>query len=244
MLSYLPGTVGNYPLPGWMWSPTILHEAGSLLRRIHGADVPLAHLAATWQLPAHEPIEAACLNDVAPYNMVFQDGHLTGLIDVDMASPGPRIWNLAYLAYRLVPLGEYADRDVPGEDARPGRLDALIRSYGYDFDQDRDALLAQDATRQLDSMAVRLHLDDESDYGRLRGSSSLAKKDAAALRMSFVSRRSRFSRLRRLISSSSSLVGPVRSPALACAWDDPLSERLGADVELGARSRHAAHIDG
>ncbi|TFD03434.1 hypothetical protein [Cryobacterium sp. TMT1-66-1] len=79
MLSYLPGIVGNYPLPGWMWSPTILHEAGSLLRRIHDADVPLAHLAATWQLPAHEPIEVVCLNDVALYHMVVQDGHLTGL---------------------------------------------------------------------------------------------------------------------------------------------------------------------
>ncbi|WP_369828729.1 phosphotransferase [Cryobacterium sp. M91] len=36
-----------------------------------------------------------CLNDVDPYNMVFQDGHITGLIDVEMASPGPRIWDLA-----------------------------------------------------------------------------------------------------------------------------------------------------
>ena len=31
MLSFLPGVVGNYPLPSWLWSSTILHEAGSLL---------------------------------------------------------------------------------------------------------------------------------------------------------------------------------------------------------------------
>jgi aminoglycoside phosphotransferase (APT) family kinase protein len=121
-------------MPSWMWSSTILHEAGSLLRRVHDASAPLANGTAHWQLPRNEPVEVVCLNDVAPYNMVFQDGHLTGLIDVDMASPGPRIWDLAYLAYRLVPLGEHNDNDVPAEDARPARLLALIRSYGYDFE--------------------------------------------------------------------------------------------------------------
>jgi len=47
VLSYLPGIVGNYPMPSWIWSPTILHEAGSLLRPVHDADAPLAHRAAT-----------------------------------------------------------------------------------------------------------------------------------------------------------------------------------------------------
>ncbi|MDY7555900.1 aminoglycoside phosphotransferase family protein [Cryobacterium sp. 10C3] len=151
VLSYLPGIVGNYPMPSWIWSPTILREAGSLLRRVHDASAPLVHAAAEWQLPAHEPVEVVCLNDVAPYNMVFQDGHITGLIDVDMASPGPRIWDLAYLAYRLVPLGEYADHDAPGWDARPGRLDALIRSYGYEFDQ---TAVLRTAADRMEDLAV------------------------------------------------------------------------------------------
>ncbi|TFC56655.1 hypothetical protein E3O62_12330 [Cryobacterium sp. TMT2-15-1] len=151
LLSYLPGVVGNYPMPSWMWSPTILHEAGSLLRRVHDASAPLAHAAAEWQLPAHEPIEVVCLNDVAPYNMVFQNGHVTGLIDVDMASPGPRIWDLAYLAYRLVPLGEYSDPEAPGRDARPDRLDALIRAYGYEFDQ---AAVLRAAADRMEDLAV------------------------------------------------------------------------------------------
>lgn len=151
VLSYLPGIVGNYPMPSWMWSQTILEEAGSLLRRVHDAGTPLVHQAGAWQVPAHEPIQVICLNDVAPYNMVFRDGHITGLIDVDMASPGPRIWDLAYLAYRLVPLGEYAADDVPEEDARPGRLDVLIRSYGYDFH--REAVL-RTAAERMEDLAV------------------------------------------------------------------------------------------
>lgn len=151
VLSYLPGVVGNYPMPSWIWSQTILQEAGSLLRRVHDAGAPLAHQAAVWQVQAHEPIEVVCLNDVAPYNMVFHEGHVTGLIDVDMASPGPRIWDLADLAYRLVPLGEYTGDDVPEEDARPGRLDMLIHSYGYDFDQ---VAVLRTAADRMEDLAV------------------------------------------------------------------------------------------
>jgi hypothetical protein len=52
------------------------------------------------------------------------------LIDFDFASPGPRIWDLAYLAYRIVPLvGD--DRDgAPPLIERPARLRALIQEYG------------------------------------------------------------------------------------------------------------------
>ena len=124
---YLPGIVGNYPMPSWIWTPTILHEAGSLFRRVHDADAPLAHRAATWQLPAHKPIEVVCLNDVAPTTLSSKTG-----TSQDFSTS---TWLLRGLAYRLIPFGEYTDHDVPGEDARPGRLDALIRSYGYDIDQ-------------------------------------------------------------------------------------------------------------
>lgn len=171
VLSYLPGIVGNYPMPSWIWSPTVLLEAGSLLRRVHDATVPLAHVPAAWQMPAHEPIEVVCLNDVAPYNMVFYDGHIVGLIDVDMASPGPRIWDLAYLAYRLVPLGEYVGDNVPDEKVRPGRLDALIRSYGYDFDKTAVLRVAADRLEDLavftDQRAADTGRDDFVEHAAL-----------------------------------------------------------------------------
>jgi hypothetical protein len=50
-----------------------------------------------------------------------------------MASPGPRVWDLAYLAYRLVPLGEHAGDNAPDEDKRLQRLDDLIDAYGGAF---------------------------------------------------------------------------------------------------------------
>ena len=151
VLSFLPGTVGNYPLPSWMWSPAILHEAGLLLRRVHDASVAVAFVPATWQLPAREPVEVVCLNDFAPYNMVFNDGHVTGLIDVDMASPGPRIWDLGYLAYRLVPLGEYSDENTPCAKDRLRRLNSLVQSYGKNFDA---ADVLRTAADRLDDLAL------------------------------------------------------------------------------------------
>ena len=133
VLSFLPGEVGNYPLPGWLWSPEILSGAGRLLRRIHDASEPLVHEALIWGMPTHQPAEVICHNDAAPYNMTFVDGKVSGLFDFDTASPGPRIWDLAYLAYRLVPFAGDAEDCGFTADERLRRLDRLIEAYGKPF---------------------------------------------------------------------------------------------------------------
>lgn len=133
MLSFRPGETGGYPLPDWLWNPQILTDAGRLLRRYHDATAGFAPSDPIWQLPGHHPGEVICHNDVAPYNLVFADGRLTGMIDFDTASPGPRIWDLAYLAYRLVPYVEDAGSAAPAGSDRAGRLDQLITAYGVPF---------------------------------------------------------------------------------------------------------------
>lgn len=130
MLSFVPGCAANYPLPAWLWQPHLLVESAQLLRRVHDASVPLIAHCDGWQSPVHEPVEVICHNDAAPYNYVFMNGHVSGLIDFDTASPGPRIWDLAYLAYRLVPFVADAGDEAPPAQARFARLAALIRGYG------------------------------------------------------------------------------------------------------------------
>ena len=39
-------------------------------------------------------------------DLIVNDGDISGVIDFDMASPGSRIWDISYLAYRLVPFAE------------------------------------------------------------------------------------------------------------------------------------------
>jgi hypothetical protein len=148
---FVAGVVVHYPLPDWFWADEVLHSAARLLRRMHAsADLVRdpAVAGATWRLPAHEPAEVVCHNDTSPDNLVVGGGRVVAMIDWDTASPGPRVWDVAYLAYRLVPLGpagadpdpggpgtrgpdpDVRDPDVrdPGERAR--RLRLLCAAYG------------------------------------------------------------------------------------------------------------------
>jgi hypothetical protein len=138
ILTYLPGTVPSYPLPSWVWSDDVLVDAGRRLAQVHRASADFDTTGAIWQLPVHHPVEVICLNDVAPYNMVFDDARrLTALIDVDTASPGPRAWDLAYLAYRLAPLSQFEDIGAgpPSMAVRRARLERLCQAYAEAGDQ-------------------------------------------------------------------------------------------------------------
>jgi hypothetical protein len=136
VVSFLPGDVPGWPAPEWLWSERVLADAGRLLRRFHDATAGFTTGDAEWRLPATEPAEVICHNDAAPYNMVFRDGRLVGLIDVDTASPGPRVQDLAYLAYRLAPLSGDAFAGVGYAVGRldpMARLDRLTTAYGIPF---------------------------------------------------------------------------------------------------------------
>lgn len=131
VLSWVEGEVPSYPMPDWVWSEAVLDRAGQMLREYHDATAGFP-LQGPWRLPAHEPAEVICHNDFAPYNLAFRDGLPVGAIDFDTASPGPRVWDLAYLAYRMVPLTAPTNPDVPQstEATRAARLAALCAAYG------------------------------------------------------------------------------------------------------------------
>lgn len=147
VLTHLPGTVPSYPMPAQVWSPAVLATVGRWLADVHAAS--RSFLAAprgagqegdepVWQQPVREPAEVVCLNDVAPYNAVFDDdGGLTGWIDVDTAAPGPRAWDLAHAAYRFVPLSgvDGHGSGAPDTTRQRRRLAALCQAYATAGDE-------------------------------------------------------------------------------------------------------------
>jgi Phosphotransferase enzyme family len=130
VISFLPGRVGTYPLPDYVLSDATLETVARTLRALH--DATQGFVGGPWQWPAHEPAEVICHNDFAPYNMLFEDGRLTGIIDWDLASPGPRVWDMGYAAYRFVPLTDPANPDVrnPGVAEQARRLARFCDAYG------------------------------------------------------------------------------------------------------------------
>jgi hypothetical protein len=147
MLTFLPGIVGSTPLAGTQRSDAVIVRAASMLRAIHDATVDVARSWRTgWRAPSREPVEVICHGDFAPYNCIFVDGALTGVIDFDFAHAGPREWDLAYALYRFAPLADSEKTEgfgAPEEQARRMRL--FCDAYGL-----------SDRSRVIDSVMTRI----------------------------------------------------------------------------------------
>ncbi|MCK2219173.1 aminoglycoside phosphotransferase family protein [Actinomadura sp. ATCC 31491] len=133
VLDHLPGDVPDYPLPGWARADAVLADVARLLRAYHDATAGFpADPAREWYFPPRNPVEVICHGDVAPYNTVFREGRPVAFIDFDTAHPGPRVWDVAYAAYRFVPLSD--PRQLPGfpVDGQARRLRLFADAYGLD----------------------------------------------------------------------------------------------------------------
>lgn len=180
-LTFLPGEVPNYPMPTWVWDESVLRGAAELLRRLHDASVPLADTEDGWRSPVREPAEVVCHNDFAPYNLVFGDRRLTGVVDFDYCSPGPRVWDLAYLAYRLVPLTGWTEPGEPTGPERGRRLARLIEAYGLEL---TPSTLVEVVVDRLDALA------EFSDEASVRLSNPELAEHAAGYRADAIRLRS------------------------------------------------------
>ncbi len=182
VLSFVPGELLSDAAPRVLWSRDVLQAAARLLRRMHDASAPLvSDHSLVWRSPRREPAEVICHNDFATYNLVVRGDTLSGAIDFDFAAPGSRVWDLSYLAYRIVPFAE----DAPGAvelDLR-GRLNELVDAYGGGIDTDE---VVATAARRLDDLR-------EFTLGRLRATgraefaehAEMYRRDAARLRRSW-----------------------------------------------------------
>ncbi|WP_223690477.1 phosphotransferase [Leifsonia poae] len=130
VLSFIEGTVPVYPLPEWVWADSIAVEGARRLRQLHDASIGFGLDGAIWQSPTKVPAEVICHNDFSPHNLAFRDGEFFGAIDFDMCSPGPRLWDIAYFATRVVPLTGEAPPGAPGWNEIGRRLDLILAAYG------------------------------------------------------------------------------------------------------------------
>lgn len=176
VLTMISGEVGNYPLAPEMTTDASLVAVARMLRRYHeAATVQPGWGELPWRYRDPDPgrWEVICHSDVAPYNIVYDRGEPVGLIDFDVAGPGPKLWDIAYAAYRLVPFANDASCRVLGFPEPPDRARRLARfldAYGLD---DRSGLLEM-AVRRVEGLrddilrraaagdpGVRTHLEED-----------------------------------------------------------------------------------
>ena len=161
VLEYIEGEVAHGD-PAWIRSEAVLTDVVRALRQWHDATATFkVRTDDSWFVPGREPREVICHNDFAPYNHVFRDGRFVGAIDYDICYPAPRLWDLAYTAYRYVPLTPPRDDDVAdgaGADRSPfdrasmrARLAAFLDAYAGD-----DLALRYSQRAVVETVAPRL----------------------------------------------------------------------------------------
>ncbi|MEH3033476.1 MAG: phosphotransferase [Aeromicrobium erythreum] len=126
VLTYVEGR--GVPVDREVVLDTVLVEAVTWLRDFH--DVVEGYRPdgeVTWRGGASTlgADQVICHHDPGAYNWIIQSGHFVAMIDWDMAGPGERIDDLAFLAWTGVPLY----RDIGVEEAAR-RLDLVVEAYG------------------------------------------------------------------------------------------------------------------
>ena len=135
-ISFVEGETGHYPLTDAMRSDESMVGVARLIRRYHDATVGLTdRLDLPWATVAPDTgnHEVICHNDLAPYNIIFQNGAPGVVFDFDHAGPGPRVRDVSLAAYRFVPLSSDKRCRTFGWETPPDRVDRLARfieAYG------------------------------------------------------------------------------------------------------------------
>lgn len=179
-LSFVEGNVPLYPLPHFVWDEGVLVDGARKLRQLHDASIGFAVDDAVWQSPTKIPSEVICHNDFAPHNLVFNDeGGITGAIDFDMCSPGPRLWDIAYFATRVCPLTADPPEGAPGSEAMQRRVGLVLEAYGSDASWSDVVRVA--VTRLYDLAELSVAKADELFRPQLRAEAVVYERDAAYL---------------------------------------------------------------
>jgi hypothetical protein len=135
VLSYLEGECGEYPLAAHWVTDEALVTVATMLRMFHDAQRGFRPPSGgVWRSfgPPPPDAEVVCHHDAAPHNVIWRPDGTLALIDFDLASPGSRLYDVAYAAWTWVPL--FSDRDSLSlgwrHPDRPRRLRLFADAYG------------------------------------------------------------------------------------------------------------------
>jgi aminoglycoside phosphotransferase (APT) family kinase protein len=169
ILSFFEGEAGCWPA---IWRSEIaLVTSAQLLRAYHDASCDFRPEQVTWVQAHPDPAqhEVICHNDFGAYNIVFDGERAVGMIDFDLAGPGPRLRDIAYGAYWMTPLSLNSDDQRPfaKADLRAAcrRLKLFCASYG----------IAPDAALFDAIEGVLWSMGDEARCVQLVGAEAAAK---------------------------------------------------------------------
>ncbi|WP_370323805.1 aminoglycoside phosphotransferase family protein [Euzebya sp.] len=134
VLTWIPGEVAHRPFAPSPVGGEGLWRMARLLRGYHDAVAGWRPEGALrWCAAARtvQPWEVVCHGDVAPWNVVWQGEEPVALIDWDLAEPGPRIRDVAWLAWYAVPLSRrWQEAGVAACGDLRVRLAVLCDGYG------------------------------------------------------------------------------------------------------------------
>lgn len=134
-LSFIPGAVATRPWPSRLLTLDGVSDLAAWTRRFHDAIAGFRPAHPAWRA-GRLPIDhgqIALHGDLGPWNSVWDGDRLVGIIDWDLAEPGPPITDVAFLALQVVPLRDdrYArEAGFGGEIPRAARLRRLCEVYG------------------------------------------------------------------------------------------------------------------
>jgi 8-oxo-dGTP diphosphatase len=126
VLTFQPGRVVD--VDHEMLSDAQLTSLVTWVRMLHARTAGFVH-PGPWRFPATRTAtdapEVVAHNDVAPYNVCFDDDRVAGVFDWDLAAPSTPLMELGHLCWTCVPLFRPSD---PAAAAR--RLTLVAETYG------------------------------------------------------------------------------------------------------------------
>lgn len=136
ILSYIEGDAGSRPWPDVLKTDSGLTQVARFLKSYHRAVENYVPPQGTeWYV--HElkwrPGQLIRHGDLGPWNTIWRNGELKGVIDWDFVEPGQAITDVAQLAWHFVPLRGGDFWNETGFDDAPelrDRLNILCEAYG------------------------------------------------------------------------------------------------------------------